>query len=120
MTQLPKQPRPYLFCCCFLALTLWLALGCRGGEELKRDLQDPLSVEPHTRTTTVYTVQVGDTLTSIARVLGTSRMQLERLNPGIVNDQLHVGMRLRVPGGKPAIREVNTPPPLVEGDSGWQ
>ncbi len=113
------QPSLRAVCCPLLALLL--SFGCRGaGEEMKRDLKDPLSVEPHTRTATVYTVQVGDTLTSIARVFGTSRMQLERLNPGIVNDQLHVGMRLRVPGGKPAIREVNTQPPLVEGDSGWQ
>lgn len=54
-----------------------------------------------TTTTTVagasyYTVQSGDTFSSIAASLGTTSAQLEQLNPGVDPSALHVGQKIRV------------------------
>ena len=43
-----------------------------------------------------YTVQSGDTFSSIAVKLGTTSAQLEQLNPTIDPSALHVGERIRV------------------------
>lgn len=43
-----------------------------------------------------YTVQSGDTFSSIAASLGTTSAQLEQLNPGVDPSALHVGQRIRV------------------------
>jgi len=53
--------------------------------------------------TTTYTVQPGDTLTTIARRFGTDVTTLLRLNPGIINpDLIFVGQQLVVPSSAPA------------------
>jgi LysM repeat protein len=43
-----------------------------------------------------YTVQSGDTLSSIATKTGTSVARLEQLNPGIAPTALRVGEKIRV------------------------
>jgi LysM repeat protein len=43
-----------------------------------------------------YTVQTGDTFNAIAAKTGVSVAELERLNPGVSSNSLHVGQRLRV------------------------
>jgi LysM repeat protein len=43
-----------------------------------------------------YTVQTGDTFSSISARTGVSIVDLERLNPGISSNALQVGQKLRV------------------------
>lgn len=43
-----------------------------------------------------YTVQSGDTFSSIAASLGTTSAALEQLNPGVDPSALHVGQKIRV------------------------
>ena len=43
-----------------------------------------------------YTVQSGDSFSSIAASLGTTSAQLELLNPGVDPSALHVGEKIRV------------------------
>ena len=43
-----------------------------------------------------YTVQSGDTFSSIAARLATTSAQLEQLNPGVDPSALHVGEKIRV------------------------
>ena len=43
-----------------------------------------------------YTVGSGDTFGSIAAKTGVSVAQIERLNPGVSSNALHVGQKLRV------------------------
>jgi LysM repeat protein len=43
-----------------------------------------------------YTVQTGDSFSSISVKTGVSIAELERLNPGVSSNALHVGQKLRV------------------------
>ena len=54
----------------------------------------------------VYAVQRGDTLYSIAQRSRTTVQELRRLNPGIDPTRIEVGTTLRLPTGKPVIREI--------------
>ena len=51
-------------------------------------------------------VEPGDTLYSIAARSRTTVQELQRLNPQIDPTRIEVGTVLRLPSGKPAIREI--------------
>lgn len=55
-----------------------------------------------------YTIQPGDTFSSIAAALGTDVQTLEGLNPGVVPEDLQIGQVINVPAGSP----VPSPPSL--------
>ena len=98
---------PFLF---LAAVTLAVLLIRAGLESGSSGPKSPTTVQTQTapaRTTTtkhrpkpgtgqLYTVQTGDTFSSISVKTGVSVADLERLNPGISSNALHVGQKLRV------------------------
>jgi LysM repeat protein len=56
-----------------------------------------------------YTIQAGDTFSSIAAEIGTSVEALEAVNPGVNPDDLQVGQVINLPPG------TNPPPPPPNG-----
>jgi len=98
---------PFLF---LVAVTLAVLLIRAGLESGSSGPKAPTTVQTQTapaRTTTtkrrptpgagqLYTVQTGDTFSSISVKTGVSVADLERLNPGVRSNALHVGQKLRV------------------------
>ena len=60
----------------------------------------------HTVAERTYVVEPGDTLYSIAQHSRTTVQELRRLNSGIDPTRIEVGTTLRLPTGKPVIREI--------------
>ena len=98
------------------ALTLFFAavlaaLGACGHAPSPRREGAPPALPPvHGRTQTYHTVEQGETLTAIAHRYGTTAGELRRLNPALEPGRLEIGARLRVPPGKPPLRNVRVHP----------
>jgi LysM repeat protein len=94
----------------FLAAVTLAVLLIRAGLESGSSGQTTTTTVPtqvartHTATTKrtkpgagrFYTVQSGDSFSSISAKTGVSIADLERLNPGISSNSLHVGQKLRL------------------------
>ncbi len=101
------------------ALTLFFGallavLGACGHAPPPRKEGAPprLSVVPpaHGRTLAYHTVEKGETLAAIAHRYGTTAGELRRLNPSLEPGRLGIGARIRVPQGKPSLRNVRVLP----------
>ena len=96
---------PFLFLAAVTLAVLLIRAGLESGSSGQTTTTvTTQSVRPHTTTThrrkpgasRFYTVQTGDSFSSISVKTGVSVADLERLNPGVSSNALHVGQRLRV------------------------
>lgn len=98
---------PFLFLAAVTLAVLLIRAGLESGSSgSKTTTSVPTQTAPaHTATTKhrpkpgarqFYTVQSGDSFSSISVKTGVSVAELERLNPGVSSNALHVGQKLRV------------------------
>ena len=81
--------------------------GCIGASPAPRTGDGRgLRIPHHTVEERTYVVEPGDTLYSIAARSRTTVQELQRLNPQIDPTRIEVGTVLRLPSGKPVIREI--------------
>jgi len=97
---------PFLFLAAVTISVLLIRAGLESGSSTTTSTQTQ-TAPTHTTTTTkkhkttpgasrFYTVQSGDSFSSISVKAGISIAELERLNPGVSSNALHVGQKLRV------------------------
>jgi LysM repeat protein len=98
---------PFLFLAAVTLAVLLIRAGLESGSSNpKATTTVPTQTAPARTTTTThrpkpgarqfYAVQTGDTFSSISAKTGVSITDLERLNPGVSSNALHVGQKLRV------------------------
>jgi LysM repeat protein len=98
---------PFLFLAAVTVAVLLIRAGLESGSSgPKSTVTVQTQTAPARATTTkheprpgaqqFYTVQTGDTFSSISVKTGVSIADLERLNPRVSSNALHVGQRLRV------------------------
>jgi LysM repeat protein len=98
---------PFLFLAAVTVAVLLIRAGLESGSSgPKATTTVPTQTAPGRTTSTkhgskpgaqqFYTVQTGDTFSSISVKTGVSIADLERLNPGVSSNALHVGQKLRV------------------------
>jgi len=97
---------PFLFLAAVTIAVLLIRAGLESGSSTTTSTQTQ-TAPTHTTTTTkkhkttpgasrFYTVQGCDSFSSISVKTGISISELERLNPGVSSNALHVGQKLRV------------------------
>lgn len=98
---------PFLFLAAVTLAVLLIRAGLESGSSGPKATTSVQTETAPARTTTTkhrpkpgarqfYTVQTGDTFSSISVKTGVSITDLERLNPGVSSNALHVGQKLRV------------------------
>jgi LysM repeat protein len=99
---------PFLFLAAVTLAVLLIRAGLESGSSRATSTPAVQTQTAPARTTTTtkhrakpgggrfYTVQAGDTFSSISVRTGVSIAELERLNPGVSSNALHVGQKLRV------------------------
>ena len=100
---------PFLFLAAVTLAVLLIRAGLESGSsgpKAKTTTVQSQTAPTHTTTTKkrrpspgasgFYTVQSGDSFSSISVKTGVSISDLERLNPGVSSNALHVGQKLRV------------------------
>ena len=98
---------PFLFLAAVTLAVLLIRAGLESGSSGPRATTTVQTQTAPARTTTTrhgpkpgarqfYTVRTGDTFGSISAKTGVSIADLERLNPGVSSNALHVGQKLRV------------------------
>lgn len=98
---------PFLFLAAVTLAVLLIRAGLESGSSGPKATTTVQTQTAPARTTTsrrvptpgarqFYTVQTGDTFGSISVKTGVSITDLERLNPGVSSNALHVGEKLRV------------------------
>jgi LysM repeat protein len=99
---------PFLFLAAVTIAVLLIRAGLESGlHGSKATTTAPTQTAPASSTTTnrrptkpgagqFYVVQTGDSFSSISVKTGVSIADLERLNPGVSSNALHVGQKLRV------------------------
>jgi len=98
---------PFLFLAAVTLAVLLIRAGLESGSSGQTTTTTAVPTQtarPQTTTTRrprpgagrFYTVQTGDSFSSISAKTGVSIADLERLNPGVSSNALHVGQKLRV------------------------
>ena len=98
---------PFLFLAAVTLAVLLIRAGLESGSSGPKTttMVQTQTATPRTSTTRhrpkpaaqqFYTVQTGDTFSSISVHTGVAIADLERLNPGVSSNALHVGQKLRV------------------------
>jgi LysM repeat protein len=98
---------PFLFLAAVTLAVLLIRAGLESGSSGQKTTTSvpTQAAPPHTTTTKhrsrlgagrFYTVQSGDSFSSISIKTGVAIADLERLNPGVSSNALHVGQKLRV------------------------
>jgi LysM repeat protein len=96
---------PFLFLAAVTLAVLLIRAGLESGSPAQTTTTVPTETAPTHSTTTqrpkpgagrFYTVQSGDSFSSISVKTGLTIAELERLNPGVSSNVLHVGQKLRV------------------------
>jgi LysM repeat protein len=98
---------PFLFLAAVTIAVLLIRAGLESGSSGSKETTTVPTQTPATHTTTTrrartpgarqfYTVQTGDSFSSISVKTGVSVADLERLNPGVSSNALRVGQKLRV------------------------
>lgn len=99
---------PFLFLAAVTIAVLLIRAGLESGTSSSQATTTvPTQTAPARTTTTThqspkpgsrqfYTVQTGDSFSSISVKTGVAIADLERLNPGVSSNALHVGQKLRV------------------------
>jgi LysM repeat protein len=97
---------PFLFLAAVTLAVLLIRAGLESGSSGQTTTTTVPTQTAHPQTTTThrpkpgagrfYTVQTGDSFSSISAKTGVSIADLERLNPGVSSNALHVGQKLRV------------------------
>jgi LysM repeat protein len=97
---------PFLFLAAVTLAVLLIRAGLESGTSGGKTTTTVSTQTAPTHTTTkhrptpgasrFYTVQSGDSFSSISVKTGVSVASLERLNPGVSSNALHVGQKLRV------------------------
>lgn len=98
---------PFLFLAAVTLAVLLIRAGLESGSSGPKTTTAVQTQTAPARTTTTkhrqkpgasgfYTVQSGDSFSSISVKTGISISDLERLNPGVSSNALHVGQKLRV------------------------
>jgi LysM repeat protein len=98
---------PFLFLAAVTLVVLLIRSGLESGSSGRTTTTTPVATQTtrtHTSTThrpklgagRFYTVQTGDSFSAISVKTGVSIADLERLNPGVSSNSLHVGQKLRV------------------------
>jgi LysM repeat protein len=95
---------PFLFLAAVTAAVLLIRAGLESGSNTTTSIQTQTAPTATTTTTRrpkpganrFYAVQSGDSFSSISVKTGVPIAELERLNPGVSSNALHVGQRLRV------------------------
>jgi LysM repeat protein len=97
---------PFLFLAAVTVAVLLIRAGLESGSSGSKTTTSAPTQTAAAPTTTrhrrkagarqFYTVQSGDSFSSISVKTGVSVAELERLNPGVSSNALHVGQKLRV------------------------
>jgi LysM repeat protein len=97
---------PFLFLAAVTLAVLLIRAGLESGSSTPKATTAVQTRTAPAHTTTAkrvskpasrfYTVQSGDSFSSISVKTGVSVANLERLNPGVSSNALHVGQKLRV------------------------